>query len=92
LQKNQLIYESFFLGKPVIGSALGGIPELIDDGINGLLYSPGNENELSEKIDELLSNEVLVKKYGLAAREKAEKQFSPDYHYEEMMTLYKSIS
>ena len=51
-----VIYESFSMGKPVIATRLGGMPELIDDNINGYLFSPGDINQLTEKIRILWDN------------------------------------
>src|SRR5690606_27073582 len=41
------ILESYGLGKPVIGSRIGGIPEIVQDGQSGFLFEPGNINELA---------------------------------------------
>lgn len=83
------ILESFVSGKPVIGSNIGGIPELIKDGYNGLLFKPGNVDDLVEKINCLWSNSSKVIKMGKNARECVEKYFSPDDHYEKLMEIYK---
>jgi len=83
-----VIYESFALGKPVIGSNIGGIPELIDDNVNGLIFEPGNSDELADKINFLLDRPKLITDYGKRAREKAEKDFSPEPHYEKMLEKY----
>lgn len=55
-----VIYESFSHATPVIGSRIGGIPELIQDGFNGLLFEPGNVEDLKVKIEYLVSNEKLL--------------------------------
>ncbi|MFH5801165.1 glycosyltransferase family 4 protein [Haladaptatus sp. CMAA 1911] len=47
------IYESFAVGLPVIGSNIGGIPELVDES-RGRLFTPENDNELSRKISDLI--------------------------------------
>jgi glycosyltransferase involved in cell wall biosynthesis len=56
-----VIRESFSFGTPVIGSDIGGIPELINDGVNGLLFEPGNVDELKEKLLTLCQNVGLLK-------------------------------
>ncbi len=86
-----VIYESYALGKPVIGSDIGGIPELIEPGKTGLLFRPGNSEELAEKIDFLLNHPKMVKEYGVNARKKAEKEFSPEFHYHEMYKKYQRL-
>ena len=57
------IMESIQYGTPVIGAAIGGIPELIDDGETGELFESGNAEQLKEKISRLWSNEEIVKRY-----------------------------
>lgn len=56
------IIESISLGTPVIASNIGGVPELVDNGINGMLFESGNSNDLSEKIKLLWNNNELCKK------------------------------
>jgi glycosyltransferase involved in cell wall biosynthesis len=52
----RVIVEGMLIKKPVIGTKSGGIPELIKDGINGLLYEPGKPEQLAEKIEYLIDN------------------------------------
>ena len=86
-----VIYEAFALGKPVIGSALGGIPELVEHERTGLLFEAGNSEMLSEHIRFLLRHPRLIRSLGRNAREKAEKEFAPRFHYREMMQKYKRL-
>ncbi len=86
-----VIYESFALGKPVIGAAIGGIPELVEHEKTGLIFKPGDEKTLSEKINFLLSHPELIKVYGMNARARAEKEFSPRFHYRRMVGLYRQL-
>jgi glycosyltransferase involved in cell wall biosynthesis len=87
----QTIKESFAAGRPVIGARIGGIPELIEDGVDGVLFTPGNSEDLAEKIDSMLRNRSRLEAMGAAARKKAEEQFHPDRHYEGLMNLYRSL-
>lgn len=57
-----VIYESFKYGTPVIGSRIGGIPELIQEGYNGFLFNPSNSNELKCKLEYLIENVSELKK------------------------------
>lgn len=57
-----VIYESFSTGTPVIGSNIGGIPELINEGYNGFLFEAGNSNSLKEKLVKIINNKELLKK------------------------------
>lgn len=48
-----VVLEAFAAGVPVIGSRLGGIAEMVRDGVDGLLFHPGNPADLAEKLDQL---------------------------------------
>ena len=85
------VYESFALGKPVIGSRIGGIPELIEDGVNGLLFEPKNVEELAEKIKYLYHHPLLAEKMGIAAREKVEEKYSEEEYYKKLLGLYDGL-
>ncbi|TET63903.1 glycosyltransferase family 1 protein, partial [Candidatus Aerophobetes bacterium] len=85
------VLEAFALGKPVIGSDIGGIPELIDDGINGLLFEPGNSQELSEKIAHLTSRPRLREQMGRNARKKVEEEYNPELFYGRLMEIYQRL-
>ena len=56
-----VIYEAFCTGTPVIGSDIGGIPELICDGDNGLLFKAGSTASLKEKLVKVTKNKELLK-------------------------------
>ena len=85
------LLESFAYGKPVIGSNIGGIPEHIDDGINGLLFEPKNSDQLAEKINWMMDNKTKSIEMGKAAREKAELQYSKDLHIRKILNIYSSF-
>ena len=54
----QVIKEAFFLNIPVVATNVGGIPELIEHGKNGLLVDPNNSEQLVSSVNELLENET----------------------------------
>ena len=85
------ILESFACGKPVIGSNLGSVPELIDDGINGLLFEPGNTKDLREKIRYLHHHPLLAHKMGISARKKIEEKYSEEDYYNKLLSIYYSL-
>ncbi|KPK99071.1 MAG: hypothetical protein AMJ95_01265 [Omnitrophica WOR_2 bacterium SM23_72] len=56
-ENSPLIIQEAFLSKtPVLASRIGGIPELVDDGVNGLLFAPGDINDLKVKIEHVLAH------------------------------------
>ena len=56
-----VVYESFSTGTPVIGSDIGGIPELIEEGYNGYLFESGNSDSLKEKLVKVINDKELLK-------------------------------
>ncbi|MBN1155400.1 glycosyltransferase family 4 protein [candidate division KSB1 bacterium] len=85
------IYESFAMGKPVIGSNLGSIKEQIIVGETGLLFEPGSVEDLADKINELARQRDLVKRMGKAARRYVETEHSPEIHYERLNEVYQRV-
>ncbi len=82
------ILESFALGKPVIGSMIGGIPELVKDGVTGLTFEPGNVSDLRSKIEYMLANRDKVVEMGKSARKLVEDEFNAEKHYERLIDIY----
>lgn len=64
------VMESISCGTPVIGSCIGGIPELIEEGKTGELFTPGDAKALLTKIEELWNDEDKLLEYAKACREK----------------------
>jgi glycosyltransferase involved in cell wall biosynthesis len=80
--------EAFAHGKPVIGSNIGAIPEIIINEKTGLLFEPGNYNELREKIKSLLTNTALITQMSKDARKMVEKEYNTELHYKRLMEVY----
>ncbi|MEO6980248.1 MAG: glycosyltransferase family 4 protein, partial [Mucilaginibacter sp.] len=81
------VVEAMALGKPVIGAAIGGIPELVINNYTGLLFEPGNAAQLSERIQLLYDNESLVTEMGKNALEHINKLINNSTHYESLQKL-----
>jgi glycosyltransferase involved in cell wall biosynthesis len=82
--------EAMSVGRPVIGSRVGGIPEWLDDGKTGFLVDPGNSAQITEKVIQLFSNRKLMDKMGEMGRKKAE-QFNIKKHIEEIGKVYQEL-
>ena len=85
------ILEACAYGKPVIGSHIGGISEMIEPDRTGLLFAPADADELAERIRTLWRDKPLREEMGRAAREKIEREFSSHAHYERLMELYRTL-
>lgn len=86
-----IVLEAFAHGKPVIGSDIGGIPEMVVSEETGLLFTPKNHLELSDKIVHLFQNSTLIEKLGRNARQKVEKENNPETHYKKLMNIYRKV-
>lgn len=82
------IYEAMSCGVPVIASNVCGIPDLINNGIDGFLAKPKNSDEIAETIMMLLNDEKLMEKIGKNARKKAEKEFNKEKHINKILEIY----
>ena len=67
--------EAMARGKPVIGGAHGGAPEIIQDGVTGYLVQHGDTVQLATSINALLANPEAAKQMGAKGRERVEKEF-----------------
>ncbi len=85
------IYEAMFLAKPVIGSRLGGIPELIKDGETGWLFNAGDYKDLAQKINILTANPGLAIELGQKARREAQEKFNEEKHYQNLLKIYQEL-
>ena len=85
------VLETMSLGKPVIASDTGGIPEQIDDGKSGLLFEAGNTSALAGQMKRLLSDRELRSKLGLEARKKVQEQYSLEIHCSKLIELYEKL-
>jgi glycosyltransferase involved in cell wall biosynthesis len=70
-----VIKEAMAVGTPVVASEVAGIPELLDNGKNGLLVPPKDVKALANAIKTLLVSNTLRQKYAQAARQYAEQRF-----------------
>jgi glycosyltransferase involved in cell wall biosynthesis len=82
------IREAFAHGVPVAGSDIGSIPDIVDEGINGVLFKPGNAKDLLEKVKALWNDHNRLELLAKAAKEKFEKLYTEDVNYEILMDIY----
>lgn len=84
------VVESFAVGTPVVGSKLGGVTELIQDGYNGYLFNPYNIESMIDsicKIDSFSDYDIL--RYN--AKKTYEEQFTAEKNYQQVIRIYSEI-
>ena len=83
-----VIAEAMSHGLPVITSRIGGLPEMVEDGVTGFLFEPGNSEDLAEKMKLLWENRDLCRQMGQAGREKALREYSEEIYCKRLMAIY----
>jgi glycosyltransferase involved in cell wall biosynthesis len=78
-------------GLPVVCSRIGGLPEIVEDGVNGLLYEPGNVNELTNCIRTLWQNPALCQKLGEAGKRRALEDYAADRLLDRLLGIYEKV-
>jgi len=86
------VLEAYALGTPVIGSSIGGIPELVESETTGLLFVPGDKEDLAEKLQTMaaLSDDRVID-MGCRARERVEAEFDQHLHIERLLRVYRDL-
>ncbi len=82
------VIESLASGTPVIGASIGGIPEQVKDGWNGLLFPPGDAEALASRITTLLDDPATAVEMGRRGRDQVDTINSPESHYDQTMRAY----
>lgn len=87
----RVLVEAMAAGKPRIGSNVEGIPSVINDGIDGLLFETENADDLAEKMAMLMSNEVLRRELGKAGELRAKKEFTKSIYLQNLTNFYNEV-
>jgi glycosyltransferase involved in cell wall biosynthesis len=86
-----VVIESLALGRPLVAPAHGGAAEMIEDGVTGLLFEPGNAASLAAQILRLHDDPALGKQLGRAATESALRTFAVRHHVEQVQAVYERV-
>ena len=87
----RVLIEAMALSKPLIGSRGGAVPEIIEEGVTGLMFEPGNIDELAMKIQELLDNRDRAAKMGKAGLQRLNEKFHIKANVAQTEILYKKL-
>jgi glycosyltransferase involved in cell wall biosynthesis len=89
---SRTLLESLACAKAIVATKAGGTPEIIDDGINGILVEPMNERQIADAVLRLLSNDELRERLGTNGRIKAENIFDIRENMKRMRELYTNLN
>ncbi len=85
------LLEAMRAGKPVVATTVGGVPEAIENGRNGVLVAPGNHAELAAAIDALAAAPLARTRLGEAARKTADREFTEEAYVTALAALYDEL-
>jgi glycosyltransferase involved in cell wall biosynthesis len=86
-----VVAEAMAAGLPVVASDVGGLPEMVVDGVTGLLVPPADEEALADACLELLTDRRKAHEMGLAGRDAAKERFDVQHQSELLADLYVSM-
>jgi glycosyltransferase involved in cell wall biosynthesis len=88
---SRVILEAMTAGRPVIGTRVGGTPELVEDEVTGLLVERGDVDGLARAIVRLLDDAGLRERLGERARRHVEERFDPKASVDRLVALYDEV-
>lgn len=83
-----VILEAMAAARPVVATKVGGVPELVKDGVNGFLVESGDIEGFARAVKSLLADPALAQRMGFAGRQRVEQEFSPQQAVERLTKLY----
>ncbi|MEW6716803.1 MAG: glycosyltransferase family 4 protein [Chloroflexota bacterium] len=83
-----VILEAMAASRPVVATRVGGVPDLVQDGVTGFLVNPGDVDGFAAAVKVLLDNPSLAERMGRAGRELAERKYSCEHAAKKLATLY----
>jgi glycosyltransferase involved in cell wall biosynthesis len=86
-----VIIEAMASGLPVVATAVGGIPDVIEHGAEGLLVPPGNPAALADAIAALLLDPAQRQRMALAGRRKYEMRYAPRCVMPQLEGIYREL-
>jgi glycosyltransferase involved in cell wall biosynthesis len=87
----RVLLEAMAMGKPVVASSVGGIPDLVHHGKTGLLVTPGSVSELKSGLITLIRNKALAKQMGEEGRKRISEEFSAGRMAQSIEKLYREL-
>jgi len=85
------VLEAMAAGGPVAGAKVGGVPDLIDDGVTGLFCDPLDDSSMARAVEALITDPARAAAFGAAGREKALRCFAPRIVAEKHVEIYREV-
>jgi glycosyltransferase involved in cell wall biosynthesis len=85
------LLEAFSVGTPVIASRIGGLSEMVQEGRNGLLFTPGDREQLEAHFHTLYSAPELIENMGSSAREIHDRLYSESVNFPLLNGIYRDV-
>lgn len=85
------ILESYAAGRPVVASDLGSRRELVESGITGVLFPPGDAQALAAAIAHLHQNPAIAQRMGLAGWQRVRARHAPEEHLQSLLEIYDRV-
>ena len=86
------LVEAFGAGLPVIASRIGALAELVEDGVTGLLFEPGDAADLARVLRWARDNPARMAWMGANARDRFDELYTPDNNYARLIEIYRSAA
>ena len=87
-----VLLEALALARPVVATRVGGIPEIVEHGVNGLLVSPDRDDELAQTCVTVMDDRCFGRRLGIAGRKRIEQEFSAHVMAEKVAEVYRTLA
>lgn len=87
----RVLVESMAAGKPRVGARVDGIPTVIEDGVDGFLFAPGDHLDLADKLRRLMEDPALRRRMGEAGRRRAQVEFTLENYMKHLVEFYDHV-
>jgi L-malate glycosyltransferase len=88
----RVLIEAMAMGRAVVATDAGGVPEIVRHGVTGCLVAPGRPDRLAESVQEILAHSDRSRQFGLAGRRVVEDRFSLQGHADQIQSLYHHLT
>jgi glycosyltransferase involved in cell wall biosynthesis len=85
-----VVLEGMGRALPVIGSRIGGLPEIIDEGLTGSTFEPGSPDDLARQVRRLWDDPLLCRRMGIAGQQKVMREYTEDAYFHNLMAVYQA--